>query len=465
MKRRTVLYLAAAVTALGVYLLVGSLIKTETAAQATVVQGKYAAAQATVVQGTYAAAQATVVQGTYAAAQATVVQGKYAATWPTIIVNENPLHILKERLLQILPITCHPGSEGLFPRKYDKLLQALAEYAVFHNRSGHEAHPLIYRCDQADGECGGLVDRLRGIVYTLLLAVFSRRRLLLHWGMPRGEHVYLKPNLINWVPEKSDTENMSVFTVMSVVSSNLDSAIKTIGMTTSVNVALHINLELELIKASKFKPQWLIDGLKRTGLDVLTNSEINAIFGIAFRYLFGFTSDVVREVNKAKFLLGLDTKYVAVHIRTGLIEKDYGHEKCVRKREQWERMLQCAASVANSNTGLNSSIFLPTDSNLVKNLARKTYGVRYRTLDVVLTHVDKIDKNGGPNEAENKGLLGMWVDFLLLAQSYIQVRSGGDWIRGSGFDLGAGHLCGLPRNQTFNGLKNCAKELKSTNDS
>ena len=397
-----------------------------------------------------------------------VVQETYTATQPTIIVNGNhamSLHILKEKL-QILPITCHPGSEGLFPRKYDKLLQTLAEYAVFHSRTDHTARPLIYKCGPGD-LCGGLGDRLRGIVYTLLLAVFSGRRLLLHWGMPNGENVYLKPNLINWVPEKSDTENMTVFTVMDSGQSNVESAIKTIGMNTSVNVALNTNLELELIKTLEFKPQWLIDGLKRTGLDVLSNTDINAIVGIAFRYLFGFTSDVLHEVNKAKILLGLDTeKYVAVHIRSCFLRNLGGSNstrrvppKCIRKKEQWEQMLRCAASVANTSTGSNSSIFLATDSKLVKELSRKMYGVRYKTLDVVLIHVSRISKTRGPNKGQSQGLLSVWVDFLLLAQSYIQVRGGSDWIRGSGFDLGSGHLCGLPKNQTFNGLKNCANEV------
>ena len=66
----------------------------------------------------------------------------------------------------------------------------------------------------ADGGCGGLADRLRGIAFSLLLAVFSRRRLLLHWGMPNGEHVFLKPNLINWVTDASSAKNAISVRVM-----------------------------------------------------------------------------------------------------------------------------------------------------------------------------------------------------------------------------------------------------------
>ena len=56
----------------------------------------------------------------------------------------NHLHSLKEKL-QILPITCFPGSEGLFPKKYTKFLLALAEYAPFHSNTSN-VRKLIWKC-------------------------------------------------------------------------------------------------------------------------------------------------------------------------------------------------------------------------------------------------------------------------------------------------------------------------------
>ena len=346
----------------------------------------------------------------------------------------------------------------MFPRKYDKLLLALAEYAAFHGRTC-DAPRLIYECDSEHKSCGGLGDRLRGIAYTLLLAMFNRRKLLLHWGTPNGEQIYLKPNLINWVPEKSDTGNVKVCSTgkMQVMFSCLNSP---------MNVAITTNLELETIRRSH--PEWLTDGLKRTGLHLLTKAEMNEILGIVFRYLFQFRNDLLRIMNSAKHRLALDTqKYVSVHIRTGFVGTNYleraSSPKFIRKKDQWEKMLQCAVNVSNRIIGLNSSIFLATDSTLVKDLAANTYGVRYRTLDAVLTNVDNVNKKTGPNEAQKEGMLAVWVDFILLAQSYIQVRAGSNWIKASGFALGAGHLCVLPRNQSFNGLRDCTLELL-TND-
>ena len=382
-----------------------------------------------------------------------------------LIHRASGIHSLKEKV-QILPITCFPGIEGLFPPKYTKFLLALAEYATFHSKANN-VRKLIWKCGPGD-VCGGLVDRLRGIAFTLLLAVLSRRKLLLYWGMPNGEQIYLRPNAINWVPKRSDVVDMAVYSAIDSAGAKFDTAVrKVIGQNNLMKVALKTNLELEFIKKQTNKPQWLIDGLKRTGLDTLSNKEINQLFGIAFRYLFAFTDDVIPKVNDAKHSMGLDVqKYVAVHVRTGFVgsnlekSESANHKKCIRKKEQWEQMLNCAVHVANSTTGRNSSIFLATDSKLVKDLARQKYGNRLKTLDVVLTHVDRIDKKRGPSTAEREGLMSVWVDFFLLAQLYAQLRSGSDSDWGSGFALGSSHLCGLPSNQRFNGLKNCASEEK-----
>lgn len=209
------------------------------------------------------------------------------------LIHKKKTLLTLEQNLQILPIKCFPGSEGLFPNKYDKLLLSLAEYATFH-RTVPNARQLIWTCGPREGICGGLVDRLRGIALTLLLAVFSRRRLLLYWGMPNGEQVYLKPNLIDWrVPEMFQDDFVTAFQIKDTMShENLTLAMETIGSDLT-EVALATNLELEVVNKQSYRPQWLIDGMKQTGLDLLTNKEINEIFGMAFRYLFRVSDNVI----------------------------------------------------------------------------------------------------------------------------------------------------------------------------
>lgn len=74
-------------------------------------------------------------------------------TW--LIHKASGLHSLKEKL-QILPITCFYGNEGLFPPKYTKFLLALAEYTTFHSKANN-VRKLIWKCGSSD-LCGGLAD-------------------------------------------------------------------------------------------------------------------------------------------------------------------------------------------------------------------------------------------------------------------------------------------------------------------
>ena len=45
--------------------------------------------------------------------------------------------------------------------------------------------------------CGGIGDHLRGVLSIFVVALFSRRRLVMYWEAP-SENLYLRPNMINW---------------------------------------------------------------------------------------------------------------------------------------------------------------------------------------------------------------------------------------------------------------------------
>ena len=170
-------------------------------------------------------------------------------------------------------------------------------------------------------------------------------------------------------------------------------------------------------------------------------------------------------VNSTKDRLGLNIhKYVAVHIRTGFVGsahlEDIRWSKFV-KRKHWEQVLTCAVSMANTSVGSNSPIFLATDSKAVKDLAARMYGSRYKTLNFTPVHLDRLDKHSGPKTAADRGILSTWVDFLLLAQSYVLVKAGsGDSNTRSGFNIGASQLCGIPRDRRIDGRENCISEDK-----
>ena len=384
-----------------------------------------------------------------------------------------------QRKLQSQQLSCFPSKEGLFHKKYGKFLQSLSEYTAFHERASDQegVRTLIWMCDVFD-HCGGLADRLKGVTYALLLAMLSHRQLLLSWGSAvYGEQMYLRPNIINWKLPHEKYEELAIYEVFdygndgddwlydTVTDANpqqayfthLFSVLGGLGIDRSLQ---HVNSSLLLIAgpsanmmlATNLEPsalgnwtktarqQWIIDGLERVGLGGLSPLELDGIVGIVFRYLFQFTEELLAEVADARNVLDLGGKYVAVHVRTGfageLHEEIVDHPKLVRKLEDWERVLQCGVEAADRYLGKNSHIFLATDSFIVKHLALTKYGERYRTLDNTLLHLDRMEKHPHypyPNETE--GTLSTWVDFLLLAESYVQVRTD------SGYAFVAGELC------------------------
>lgn len=104
----------------------------------------------------------------------------------------------QEQLSTGLLLECHPGSEGLLRQKYARFLRTLLDYANYHNIV-RNSRTLTWQCTVYD-YCGGLGDRIRGVAYALLLAIFSRRRLVVFWESPT-EGQYLQPHMMDWTDQ------------------------------------------------------------------------------------------------------------------------------------------------------------------------------------------------------------------------------------------------------------------------
>lgn len=103
----------------------------------------------------------------------------------------------QESLKSGLPLECASRLEGWLHPKYARFLRTLLDYG-YHNRV-RNSRTLTWKCTVYD-YCGGLGDRIRGVAYALLLAMFSRRRLVIFWEHPT-EGQYLHPYMMNWADE------------------------------------------------------------------------------------------------------------------------------------------------------------------------------------------------------------------------------------------------------------------------
>ena len=217
--------------------------------------------------------------------------------------------------------------------------------------------------------------------------------------------------------------------------------------------ASHVIISTNLEPSSLLNPkrngdqEWIRAGLKWSGLLHLSPAELDAVVGIAFRYLFTIDDKVFIAVMTEKVNLGLTfSPYTALHLRTGFagsvqFEELMRHPKLVHNMTKWRSALQCAQETADQYVARDSPIFLASDSDIVKDIAISEYD-RIRTLRNELVHVDKLGKEPHvPEPTEENGLLSVWVDFLLLAQAKVLVRGE------SGYSWTAGLLCGLNVNR------------------
>ena len=390
-----------------------------------------------------------------------------------IIKKDLPLE-LQQQLMQGSPLSYYSGNQGLFPKKYEKLLIALASYSEMHRKMSetpnNNARILIWRCHASD-YCGSLADRMRGMTFSLLLAMFSQRRLILDCGSAI-EWVHFEPNVIDWKDDellqtishlKSTNTSTTSVIEMTIHSIDKDPFLHVVipkhgkwehqlnaiaGNTTFVVMVTNVEV---LALRSILNQIWLVEGLKTTGLLNLTNHEMNDIIGIVFRYLFLWEDNLISQLSLATKVLKLTNQpYVGVHIRTGFYGvksvEEYKHRKLIRDKNIWNRTLKCAVATADKFLGNSSIIFLATDSNIVKEMAVVTYGMRFRSLNNTLIHVGTWDKTTTkPHRQEQEGALYTLVDLFLLAQSYVLL--GGD----SGYSWMAGELCGIPKEHLING--------------
>ena len=403
--------------------------------------------------------------------------------------------------LHNLQVACHerPESEQqALSEKYAKFLEVLSVYTTFHRqeRRKEAARRLVWICD-ARRACGGLADRVKGVAYSLILSILSRRVLLLDWRDGEfGEQAFLEPNVIDWKLTEEERkraypdEDYESFYEQELSNLNSDgqtsadtvaflhifSILEGIGVDISAE-DLRINLEAInggwtwILLESNMEPssltnstktaslEWIEQGMAGLGLSKLPRHDIDNIVGLVFRYLFRFSEEVLQEVAAAREVLGLkDLAYVGVHVRTGFAgsaqQESVEHPKLYRRSHQWDTTLSCAYSHATGEFGERALFFLATDSNLVKSRARR-YGGRVRSLDNSVVHLDKLEKT--PHEAddaEREGVLGVWVELILLAESHSLVMGK------SGFPFLASSLCYIPGTKTINGLTCSALDTK-----
>ena len=378
---------------------------------------------------------------------------------------------LLQKLHYDLPLSCQSrpiGEQKELGAKFATFLEALTNYTVFHKaeRENHRARRLLWFCE---GSCGGLADRMRGITYALMLAIFSQRVLHVDWGhRTLSERAFLEPNLIDWHLMKDEQKAYSkdhrktkFRSQMVLTKTGADATPKIVKkLLESLNkksvkwVAVNSNMNPSTLandsKIVAFK--WVKEGMSALHLDKLSVHDLDIyLIGLAFRYLFRFSPYLMQEVEAARRVLGLQgLSYVGLHVRTGFVgaqEYERYHPKLFKKPWQWKDSVACAHRYTNQQFPNGAPIFIATDSQQVKVMVWPGYSGEIRCLNNSVLHLDKLSQvHHRTVEQMKEGFLSVWVELILLAESHSLVR--GD----SGYAHLAQSLCLMPRKRTIDAI-------------
>ena len=166
-----------------------------------------------------------------------------------------------------------------------------------------------------------------------------------------------------------------------------------------------------------------------------------------FTYLFGFSHTLLSKVQSYQESLGLyNTDYLVVHVRTGFLgQKDrelwarrYLSErwKIFSSSEDWKCIIQHGINLRDKALGRNASIYISTDSNLVKDLVVKDFGserVKFGNISLVHSNV-----GCGALSSKVNNRIATWLDFFMLAEAKVIVHSE------SSFSINAAFLKPIP---------------------
>lgn len=272
-----------------------------------------------------------------------------------------------------------------------------------------QRHYLRYMCVGA--YCGGVADRVKGIIQTFYMAMCTGRQFHVHWETPAAISDYFQPNLIEW--KRTPPNNQ--------VAKPLVSMGKAIPGVENPNLLQpHVSYNVKINK-------WMGDEqiLNSTCMqDYLSNfsdgKQAKNLVRMAFWTLFKWSPQVLQGVETIKTQLNITTPYVAIHMRTGLVKNIKDTKRT--KRENWPLFQKCAKAFQKSIQGMCGAtsfapIYLASDTLQAKKklLSLDTDGSLKTRSEMEIYHIDRTRASTLTNKDE--AMLDVFTDLKLLVDS------------------------------------------------
>lgn len=282
-----------------------------------------------------------------------------------------------------------------------------------HNHTTPPRPYLRYTCLGA--YCGGVADRVKGLIQTFYMAMCTGRQFYIHWQTPVAVRRYFRPNLIHWNNNSKSRRAVPLVSMGKAVEQVQNPYL------------LNPNKSYD-VKTNK----WLGDEIVRNSFCMQNylqkfddGKDANDLFRMAFWTLFQWSPQVVQSVEAIQSELNVTRPYVAIHIRTGLVPNIKDAKRT--KRQDWPLFDQCArafqAGLREMCKGSSIPIYLASDSpESKKKLQSLDTDASLKTLtDMEIYHIDRTI--AGTLSDEGEAMLDVFSDLKLLMDSTCLVMS------------------------------------------
>lgn len=332
-------------------------------------------------------------------------------------------------------------------RKWASFFSVLQTYKKFHdgqllrvnNTISEGCRTLVWACE---GVCSGMGARIRAMEQVFLLAVITNRVFGIYLDDLNRKmmDLYLEPNQIDWYSafQSAPYDSKEYITMKG---SNCNSSLLSLLFSNRTYVTIFSQVGNLLHDCSQELKSYMEE-------IALKSAEDKAIVnGMVHNFLFKFSAPLISKAKETLDSLGLaNQRYLAIHLRTGFeglsIQESPGStpKKILQDKKQWAVSMRCALTVADSSIKMGAPIFLATDSYNAKNWVLDQYGQRIKTVhNITIVHPDK---RKSWTSADDE-FLGLWIDMILLARSYVMVRAA------SGFSTISSELCFMAPNRIY----------------
>ncbi|CAD5112632.1 DgyrCDS1847 [Dimorphilus gyrociliatus] len=261
-------------------------------------------------------------------------------------------------------------------------------WPIVHNSTKY----VLYECLKAD-LCGGWGNRLQGILVAYFLALISERQLLVNIAKPCNLTSYLKSNLIHWdtdIPngERRDhnfldsyPDNIEPFRFNELLTNLFDDSIQIVSFKTGqFGYLKYFSVQ------QQFRQLLLSHGFRDDDLTNFNYLQLPLKYNI---YDLLFKPQPSMQRKKDEFFRKLNgNKLICAHLRTGdskSLVNDFDYENLWAASAVWEFF----EKKINSNVIYsNSKIFVATDSQYLRDEAKKLFKDRILDIEGAIVHLD-----------------------------------------------------------------------------